>query len=108
MNGQRRYAAVRSLVQELGGAMIWYPTRAGGDWVLSLRGRTATIPCRNNRINDLDALYVARVRHPKSWDDYDEDAPLAPDAFWALVRADFWRPVRERNASDELPARRQP
>ena len=87
----RRYRRVRALVEELGGSMTWQSTGAVGTWVLDLRGRTAIIKCRDNRINDLDAFYLPRVPHPKSWDDYDEDAPLAPDAFWALIRADFWR-----------------
>lgn len=87
----RRYARIRDLVETLGGSMTWRPTLAGGDWVLTLRGRTATIQCRSNRVNDLDCLFAPNIRHPKSWNDYDEDAPLLPEAFWVLVRADFWR-----------------
>jgi hypothetical protein len=93
MSEQRPYRAIRDLIESLGGTMTWRPMGSGGDWVLDLRGRTATVECRDRQVNDLDRLYVSKVHHPATWDDYDHDARLTSDAFWKLVHADFWRLV---------------
>lgn len=84
---RRPYGRVRSLVESIGGTMTWQPGGGpGGVWELNLRGRTARIEARADRINALDRLYVARVDNPRTWDDYDPEAPLTEDAFWRLVR----------------------
>jgi len=80
------YGRVRNLVESIGGTMTYQVGGGpGGVWELNLWGRTARIDVRDNRINDLDRLYVARVDDPKTWDDYDPGAPLVEDAFWRLV-----------------------
>jgi hypothetical protein len=81
----RPYARVRTLVREIGGEMNWRPRGRGGDWEIRLHGKTAIVPCRDRTVNALDALYIAKIRDPKTWDDFEEDAPLVGDAFWRLV-----------------------
>ena len=81
----RPYAQIRGLIENLGGTMTFAPMGAGGDWVLSLHGRTATVPCRDQNVNALDRLYIAKVATPETWADYDASAPLVGDAFWRLV-----------------------
>ena len=65
MSEQRPYRAVRDLIESLGGTMTWQSMESGGDWVLDLQGRTATVECRDRRVNDLDGLYVCRFPTPR-------------------------------------------
>jgi len=81
---QRPYNAVRHLIESLGGTMTWRPMGAGGDWVLNLQGGTAVVECRDSRVNDLDRLYVSKVLHPETWDDYAQDVASVSDAFWRV------------------------
>lgn len=81
----RPYDSLRSLVDSIGGTMVFVPVGHGGDWEIRLHGRSKTVPCRDRSVNDLDRLYVANVPNPQTWADYDDDASLADDAFWRLV-----------------------
>lgn len=81
----RPYDLVRSLVEGIGGTMAFKPAGQGGDWELRLHGRAATVSSRDNAVNALDALYVAKVAAPRTWEDFEPDAPLVADAFWQLV-----------------------
>lgn len=83
----RPYERVRSLVQSIGGTMAYrFGGGHSGVWELNLWGRTARVEVHDNRINDLDRLYIAKVDSPRTWEDYDHGAPLAEGAFWGLVR----------------------
>src|SRR5215208_5178677 len=60
------YEKVRELIKSIGGEMRWRPGGGGGGvWELNLRGRTATIEVRDDRINNLDRLYIPQVDNPK-------------------------------------------
>lgn len=64
----------------------------GGDWILHLRGRTATVGIHSRDVGVLDELYALKpgVQQPKRWD---ENAwlGLRDDAFWLLVTRMPWR-----------------
>jgi hypothetical protein len=79
------YEKLQGFVKQIGGEITWHPMGRGGDWHLNLHGKTAIVGCRDRTVNRLDHCYVPKVLSPKTWDDYDKDAPLAPDAFWKLV-----------------------
>lgn len=81
----RPYAKVRELIEKMDGTMTWRPMGAGGDWELVLHSKTAVVTCRDQNLNALDRLYVAKVPNPKTWADYDQDAPLVEAAFWELI-----------------------
>jgi hypothetical protein len=81
------YEQVRGLLDSVGGEMVWLPggVKGGGVWELSLHGKKRRISVRDNQVNPLDELCIAKTRHPTSWSDYDTPAPLKADAFWGLV-----------------------
>jgi hypothetical protein len=81
------YEQVRALLDTVGGEMVWQPggVNGGGDWELTLHGKKRRVPVRNNEVNALDELCIAKTRTPHSWNDYDTPAPLKPDAFWRLI-----------------------
>ena len=82
----RPYLRVHDLLSSLGGNMVYKAGGGpGGVWELELRGRQATVPVRDNRVNALDRLYVADIPNPTTWDDYGEDSDLVADAFWRLL-----------------------
>jgi hypothetical protein len=84
-NTMRPYAEVHDLLAQHGGSMTWHPTGRGGEWRLYLQGRSFAVPCHDRSANSLDDLYVPKTSTPKTWDDYDNPAPLRDDAFWGLV-----------------------
>jgi len=53
----------------------------GGNWAVSLWGKTAIFRVKSNDVNDLDRLYVCDADNPTTWEDYDENAPLVENAF---------------------------
>lgn len=81
----RPYEKVRSLVEGIGGTMVFQPLGAGGDWELQLHGKKAVVRCRDQSVNSLDRFYESTKADPKTWADYDPDAPLVPGAFWRLI-----------------------
>lgn len=81
----RPYEKVRALIERIGGSMTWRPMGSGGDWVLDLYGKTAVVACRDQSVNPLDHFYVAKIATPRTWADYEPDAPLLEGAFWKLV-----------------------
>jgi hypothetical protein len=76
----RAYALIRSIVERLGGSMIY--ERKGhryGAWVIKIGERAVVIEASGNQsFPDLDRLYVARRPNPEHWDDYSDE--LVPDA----------------------------
>jgi hypothetical protein len=81
----RAYKSIRSLVESLGGSMVYkrkgYRHRA---WVIKLGGNSVTIEAVGNRsFPELDRLYVPRVPDPSHWDDYLDE--LVPDAKTQLL-----------------------
>jgi hypothetical protein len=76
----RAYASIRSLVERLGGSMVYQ--REGyryGAWLIRLGEKSLTIEARGNRtFPELDQLHVPRVPEPSAWDDYSKE--LVPDA----------------------------
>lgn len=82
----RVYEKVQGLIESLGGTMKWRPGGGpGGAWELNLKGKTREIAVRNDRINDLDRLYIPQVEKPRTWHDYGRPGKLVDDAFWRLV-----------------------
>jgi hypothetical protein len=79
------YTEIHALIAQHGGNMTWRPMGRGGDWVIDLHGKTAVVRCRDRNVNPLDHLYEAKVPTPKTWDDYELDAPLLEGAFWKLI-----------------------
>lgn len=77
----RAYHRTRALIEKLGGAMTFHAGGGpGGSWELTLDGRTRWVEVRNHQVNDLDRLYQPAVKSPRTWSDYNEGAPLLPDA----------------------------
>jgi len=82
----RPYSEIHDLLASIGGSMTYRPGGGpGGVWELGLRGRHTVVSVRDNRVNALDRLYVAKVADPVTWNDYSENSELASDAFWKLV-----------------------
>ncbi len=76
----RAYDPIRSLVERLGGSMVY--ERAGyrhGAWVIRVGEKSVIIEASGDRsFPQLDRLYVPRVADPRHWDDYSDE--LVPDA----------------------------
>lgn len=82
----RVYEKAQGLIESIGGTMKWRPGGGpGGGWELNLRGKTIKVEVRDDRINDLDRLYVPQVENPRTWCDYGSPGTLLDDAFWRLV-----------------------
>jgi hypothetical protein len=81
----RVYDSVRSIVERLGGSMIY--ERKGyrhGAWVIKIGEKSAIIEAGGDRsFPPLDRLYVPRVPDPRHWDDY--SYKLVPDAETQLL-----------------------
>jgi len=81
----RACGKVRDLVEQKGGTMRFQ--REGyryGAWVISLDGKQAIVEAKGNHsLPDLDRLYVPRVDHPRTWEDYTHD--LIPNAAAELL-----------------------
>jgi hypothetical protein len=81
----RVYGSVRSVVERLGGSMVY--ERGGyrhGAWVIKIGEKSVTIEAGGNRsFPQLDCLYVPRVPDPRHWDDYSDE--LVPDAETQLL-----------------------
>jgi hypothetical protein len=81
----RAYGAIRSIVERLGGSMVY--VREGyryGAWVIRIGENSVTIKAGGNRsFPQLDRLYVSLVPEPRTWDDYLEE--LVPDAETQLL-----------------------
>jgi len=43
------------------------------------------VEVRDNKVNRLDLLYIAKFSNPKTWEDYDSAAELVKDVRWKLV-----------------------
>jgi hypothetical protein len=86
LSEKRPYEQIRDILESIGGKMIYRPGGGpGGVWVLDLWGRTIKVEVRDNRVNCLDQLYIAKVKNPKTWEDYDPEAQLVEDVRWKLV-----------------------
>jgi hypothetical protein len=81
----RAYGSVRSIVERLGGSMVY--EREGyrhGVWVITVRDKSAIIEASGDRsFPQLDRLYVPRVPDPRHWDDYSDE--LVSDAETQLL-----------------------
>ncbi len=81
----RAYGSIRSIVERLGGSMIYQ--RKGyryGAWVIRVGEYSVTIEaCGNRAFPQLDRLHVPRVPRPMHWDDYSDE--LVPDAETRLL-----------------------
>jgi len=83
---KKPYDKVREVLKSIGGDMFYRPGGGpGGAWVLELWGKTTEVEVRDNKVNRLDLLYVARVNNPKTWADYDPEPELVKDVHWKLV-----------------------
>ncbi|HCS88734.1 MAG TPA: hypothetical protein DIW77_01405, partial [Chromatiaceae bacterium] len=71
----RAYGKVRDLVEQKGGTMRFQREA----WVISLDGKQAIVEAKGNRsLPELDRLYVPRVNHPRTWEDYIPNAAAEP------------------------------
>jgi hypothetical protein len=83
---KRPYDKVREVLESIGGKMSYRPGGGpGGVWELELWGKTTEVPVRDNIVNRLDLLYIAKVSNPKTWADYDSAAELVKDVRWKIV-----------------------
>ncbi|MFZ5809279.1 MAG: hypothetical protein ACOY16_08350 [Chloroflexota bacterium] len=96
---KRAYESIRSLVERLGGSMIY--ERKGyqhGAWVIRIGKNSVTIEADGNRsFPELDRLYIPRVPAPRHWDDYSDE--LVPNAEKQLLSM-LGNPV---NTPERLP-----
>lgn len=80
MTDHRPYGSIRSLVERLGGSMVWAKkgyTR--GAWIITVRDKSLAIPASGKQsFPQLDGMLVPLKAHPKTWNDYTND--LLPDA----------------------------
>jgi hypothetical protein len=82
------YARLRHFIALICGDMLWIPKPPGGEWRITLHGRSRTFPCHNDAVNPLDSLYVSDPANPpQRWRDFAEGerTPLVEDVFWRLV-----------------------
>ena len=81
----RAYGSIRSIVERLGGSMVY--EREGyrhGAWAIKIGEKSVIIEASGNRsFPQLDRLYVQRVPDPRHWDDYSDE--LVPDAETQLL-----------------------
>lgn len=90
------YARLRAYIALIGGDMLWKPKPPGGEWVITLHGRTRVFGCHSDAVNPLDSLYVSDPSNPpRTWADFPEGerTPLVDDVFYKL--ADL---MRQRDA----------
>ncbi|HQH22579.1 MAG TPA: hypothetical protein PLJ89_10925 [Thermoleophilia bacterium] len=80
MSDRRAYGSIRSMVEKLGGSMVW--ARRGyryGAWIVTIADRRMIIPASGEQsFPQLDGLLVPLKAHPRTWNDYTND--LLPDA----------------------------
>lgn len=76
---ERAYDLVRALIERLGGMMVFQKEGfRHGAWILTLGEREKIIEAGGNRsFPELDGLYLPKVTHPTTWDDYKNE--LVPD-----------------------------
>lgn len=81
------YAAIRRLVEGIGGEMSYEPLPPGGIWTIVLHGRRLDVRVASNEINEIDGLYETPSPAPVVWKEYPqgERTPLCKDAFWRLI-----------------------
>ncbi len=80
------YQKASALIESIGGTMRWCSGGGpGGVWKITLHGRSAEIPVRDEKANDLDRLYVPEVDNPTTSRDYGSPGTLTDDAFWRLI-----------------------
>jgi len=83
---KKPYDKVREVLESIGGSMSYRPGGGpGGVWVLELWEKTTEVEVRDNKVNRLDLLYVAKVDNPKTWADFASAAELVKDVRWKLV-----------------------
>jgi hypothetical protein len=85
----RAYGKLRDIIERHGGTMIY--EREGtryGAWVISLGGKTATIPATGEHsFPPLDQLHMPKVVNPTQWDHYhDELLDDAEEHLLALLK----------------------
>jgi hypothetical protein len=85
----RVYGALRAVVEDLGGSMIY--ERHGhryGAWVIKIGERGLTVEGRGDRsFPEIDSLHLPRAPNPKDWDDYSDDlVPDAEDKLMAMLK----------------------
>ena len=80
MTDHRAYGSVRSLVEGLGGSMVW--AKKGyrhGAWIVTIADKRMVIPALGEQsFRQLDGLLVPLKPDPKTWNDYTNE--LLPDA----------------------------
>ena len=89
MSDGRAYGSIRSLVESLGGSMVW--VKKGyrhGAWVIVIGENRVVIPASGARsFPMLDGLLVPLTEDPRSWNDYTNDLlPDAEDRLLAVMR----------------------
>ncbi len=87
--GFRAYRELRNFVKLIGGTMAFHAggTGGGGTWTIELWGRTSrSIEVRDDKVNELDQLYIPKVEPPTTWQDYDSPGKLVDDVFWKVIK----------------------
>ena len=75
MSGDRAYGSIRSLVEGLGGSMVWAKKGyAHGAWIITLHDKRAVIRASGKQsFPELDGLLVPLTPDPRTWNDYTND-----------------------------------
>jgi hypothetical protein len=99
MSDRRAYGSIRSLVERLGGSMVW--VKRGyrhGAWVITIGDKRMVIAALGNQsFPELDRLLVPLAADPKTWNDYSNE--LVPDAETRLLAM-----LRDSGAPEPFPA----
>ncbi len=102
MSEHRAYGSIRSLVEGLGGSMVWAKQGyAHGAWIVTIRDKRMVIPASGKQsFPQLDGLLVPLKPDPKTWNDYTNDLLSDAESRLLVILSDA--PPPELFPADEV------